>query len=140
MYVFVYYIEMIKKYWSDWKVVDKIKIGGIMSEYIPDKWQVVNLKIDELDIDKVMGSWYGGFLGSDNWRLSSGIVEVVEKDTYYEVHNQSGSVYMCHKKSQGMSAHTAQVFLDFEKQLKEQGGSLEVCDMANILDKYQHKS
>ena len=123
---------MVDRYWDNWKVVDKIKIGGIMSEYIPDKWQIVHLKMDELDTNKVMGSWYGGFLGSDNWRLSSGIVKVIENDNHYEIHNESGSVYMCHKKAQGMSAYTAQVFVDFEKQLKEQGGTLEIIDIKDI--------
>jgi hypothetical protein len=103
-----------------------------MSEYTPDRWEIVHLKMDELDINKVLGSWYGGFAGSDNWRLSSGIAKVVENDNHYQIHNESGSVYTCYKKSQGMSAHTAQVFLDFEKELEEQGGTLEIINIKDI--------
>jgi len=103
-----------------------------MAEYIPDKWEIVNLKIGDLNSNKVMGSWYGGFLGSDNWRLSSGITDVIENDNHYEIHNESGSVYMCHKKVQGMSAYTAQVYLDFKAKLKEQGGTLEIIDIKDI--------
>ena len=110
-----------------------------MSEYIPDKWQIVHLKMDELDTNKVMGSWYGGFLGSDNWRLSSGITNVIEHDTYYEVHNESGSVYKCHKEAQGMSAYTSQVYLDFKKKLEEQGGTLEVIDILDAMMKARDK-
>jgi len=102
-----------------------------MKEYIPDKWEIVRLKLDELNSDKVIGSWYGGFLGENEWRLSSGVTKVVEHDTYYEIHNESGSVYMCHKKAQGMSSYTQQVYQDFKKKLEEQGGTVEVIDISD---------
>ena len=57
-----------------------------MSEYIPDKWEVVKIPLDNNEhIYKVFGTWYGGYAASDYWRLSSGIVEVVEHDLFYEV-------------------------------------------------------
>ena len=63
-----------------------------MSDYSPDRWQVVSLVNEEGErIDKVFGSWYGGYAGSDSWKLSSGITKVVEHDKHYEVHNVSGS-------------------------------------------------
>ena len=111
-----------------------------MSEYIPDKWEIVNLKLDELNTDKVIGSWYGGFFRENEWRLSSGVTKVIENDNHYEIHNESGSVYLCHKKSQGMSSYAHQVYQDFKKKVEEQGGTVELCDIANILDKYQPKS
>ena len=62
--------------------------------------------------------WYGGYGGSDSWRFSSGITEVVEHNKHYEVHNDSGSVYICHKGSKGMSAYTGVVFTNLKKQLE----------------------
>ena len=44
----------------------------------PDKWLV--LKIG--DLYKVYGTWYGGYLGSDSWKINSGIVKV-EEDEYF---------------------------------------------------------
>jgi hypothetical protein len=103
-----------------------------MNTYIPDRWEIVNAKLDELNLNKVLGSWYGGFANGDSWRLSSGITDIIENDNHYEIHNESGSVYICYKKSQGMSAYTAQVYLDFKEKLKEQGGIVEIIDIKDI--------
>jgi hypothetical protein len=107
-----------------------------MSNYTPDLWEVVRVKVNDDQIDKVIGSWYGGYGGSDRWRFSSGITKIVENDTHYEVHNESGSVYICYKNRKGMSGFTAREFENIIKQLKQLGGSLEVLDIHNILSEY----
>ena len=100
-----------------------------MSEYRPDRWAIVELKFneDEQAVRRVMASWYGGYLGSDSWRLSSGITEIVDKDTHYEIHNESGSIYRCAKGCQGMSSYTSGVFEKFKRDL-EGRGSITVID------------
>jgi hypothetical protein len=107
-----------------------------MSNYTPDLWEVVRVKVNDDQIDKVIGSWYGGYGGSDNWRFSSGITKIVENDTHYEVHNESGSVYTCYKNRRGMSNFTNQAFDHIKEQLEQLGGSLEVLDIHNILSEY----
>ena len=94
-----------------------------MSTYNPDLWVIVELKDNDSNevTRKVMASWYGGYLGSDRWKLSSGITEIVDQDTHYEIHNHSGSIYMCGKHSQGMSGYTAGVFASFVKDLAGKG-------------------
>ena len=92
-----------------------------MSNY-PDKWIVFKITNKySISIYKVFASWYGGYLGSDRWKLSSGITEIVDRDTHYEIHNHSGSIYMCGKHSQGMSGYTASVFNSFVKDLEGKG-------------------
>jgi hypothetical protein len=100
-----------------------------MSEYRPDLWVIVELKYNDSEeaVRKVMGSWYGGYLGSDSWRLSSGITEIVDADTHYEIHNESGSVYLCGKHCQGMSGYTTGVFNSLAKDL-EGRGSIKVIE------------
>lgn len=90
-----------------------------MRNYTPDRWAIVELKFDDSEevMRKVMGSWYGGYLGSDSWRLSSGITEIIDADTHYEIHNESGSVYRCSKQAQGMSGYTQGVFESLSKDL-----------------------
>lgn len=61
--------------------------------YKPDYW--VLLKVG--DYYKVFGSWLGGYLGSDSWRLNSGIDKVEEDEEYYHFIGFSGSVYSCAK-------------------------------------------
>lgn len=104
-----------------------------MSDYCPDKWVIVRLTTSIYPpIDKVLGSWYGGYTGSDNWRMSSGIIKVVPQDNHYEVHNHSGSIYMLAKGAEGMSAHTAAVVKNLIKQMEE--NELGTISVINIQD------
>lgn len=87
-----------------------------MSEYNPDKWVIVELKTPKETLYKVLASWYGGYTGSDSWKLSSGIQSVSEIKNGYAFHNYSGSVYNCHKEAYGMSMYTTGIYSKFEKQ------------------------
>ena len=88
-----------------------------MSEYTPDKWVVIEIDYGEEKIQKILSSWYGGWAGSDSWRLSSGITEVEELEDSYIIKNESGSVYTCFKKRHGMSGYANGILEDFKKQL-----------------------
>jgi hypothetical protein len=103
-----------------------------MSEYYPDRWVVVEIDYGTEVIKKVLASWYGGFAGSDSWKLSSGITETIEHDDYYEFHNYSGSVYKCNKRSNGMSGYTRGIYTSFEKKLEGHGS-------IKILEEYDRK-
>jgi hypothetical protein len=86
------------------------KTRNQMSEYYPDKWVIVNIATPEYRIRKVLGSWCGGFYCGDSYRLSSGITETIDKGSYYEIHNESGSIYNCYKDNFGMSLFTSGVY------------------------------
>ena len=88
-----------------------------MSEYTPDKWVVIEIDYGEEKIQKILSSWYGGWAGSDSWRLSSGITMVEELEDSYIIKNESGSVYTCFKGRYGMSAYAMSILEDFKKQL-----------------------
>jgi hypothetical protein len=105
-----------------------------MSRYTPDLWEIVRLSINDEQINKILASWYGGFAGSDEWRLSSGIVEVVENDSHYQIHNESGSVYLCPKGAKGMSIYTSRVFNQLQEDFAAGGGSLEIIDINDIIN------
>ena len=87
-----------------------------MSEYSPDCWVVIELDYDGVKTQKILSSWYGGFAGSNSWRLSSGVTEVEELEDSYIIKNESGSVYTCYKRRYGMSSYTAGILEDFKKQ------------------------
>lgn len=98
-----------------------------MSDYTPDRWVIVEMNSAEHGkIRKVLASWYGGYGGSDRWRLSSGITNIVEKPTHYEVHNKSGSIYTCIKGAKGMSGYTNGVYETYKKQVEELGATIEI--------------
>lgn len=108
-----------------------------MSYYTPDRWVIVRIDSSEGKIDKILGSWYGGFAGSDEWRFSSGITKIEEKLNekypHYLIHNHSGSIYTCHKNNVGMSTYTSSIYLSYKKKVEEAGGSMEVIDVHDCL-------
>ena len=51
-----------------------------MSTYTPDLWVILEFKEkDSEEVNrKVLASWYGGYAGSDSWKLSSGITKQIQ--------------------------------------------------------------
>ena len=100
-----------------------------MSEYTPDRWVIAEVNSEHGKFRKVLGSWYGGYGGTDHWRFSSGITEIVEHENHYEVHNESGSIYLCRKGAEGMSGYTTGVLMNMQKKAKDAGASIEIVDI-----------
>lgn len=75
-----------------------------MSEYIPDRWVVISIFGDDPH-HRVFGSWVGGYLTGDSWRMNSGIVGVTEDNKFYHFNGHSGSVYHCRKGSYGFTSY-----------------------------------
>ena len=85
-----------------------------MNEYNPDKWLL--FKIEGTDPHyRVFGSWSGGYLDGDSWRMNSGIVRVEESENHYLFHGYSGSVYKCHKEMYGATLYGWGIAKDFEE-------------------------
>ena len=105
-----------------------------MNEYHPDKWTIVRIKSEKHgQIDKVLGSWYGGFASSDSWLMNGGISKVEEDEQYYDIVGFSGSVYHCHKETQGMSAYTNVVYDTMKLELeKSKMGTMEIIDIREL--------
>lgn len=72
--------------------------------YSPDKWLLI--KIGGTDPHyRVFGSWSGGYLDGDSWRMNSGITSVEEDENYYYFHGNTGSIYRCHKEMYGATVY-----------------------------------
>lgn len=68
--------------------------------YHPDKWLLV--KINGTDPHyRIFGSWYGGYMGGDSYRMNSGITGVDEVGDFYVFKGSSGSLYSCQKEMYG---------------------------------------
>jgi len=91
----------------------------------PDRWVVIEITAGSTKITKILSGWYGGYLGSDEWRLSSEIESVVEHDDRFEFLNTSGSSYICRKQSYGMTGLMASVCRSWEN---DSGVTIEVKD------------
>ena len=91
-----------------------------MALNVPDKWVVLRIVgEDGSSIDKVLASYYGGYCGSNSWKLSSGTKESFEFEGYYEFHQHSGAIYRCYKNTYGMSMYTNSILYQWLEMLKE---------------------
>ena len=78
----------------------------------PDRWVVLELKVNDKIYYKIFGSWAGGYLDGDRWKMNSGISSVEEDDDDYYFIGYSGSCYKCHKKCYGVMTSYSQSVLD----------------------------
>lgn len=102
-----------------------------MATYTPDRWVVVKIISPKYGIVyKVLATWYGGYAGSDSWKLNSGITraEYVPGDTqgYWNFYGSSGSVYRCWEGAQGLSMLAYSVLEQSRERIKEADGTVEV--------------
>jgi hypothetical protein len=95
-----------------------------MSEYRPDKWVVV--KIGEENLYKVFACWYGGYAGSDSWKLNSGITRATLEGNVYYFEGSSGSVYECHKDIYGTNFYGSSVLHNMIDRAEKAGYTIEV--------------
>ncbi len=84
--------------------------------YTPDRWVVVKIEYKDELIHKVLAGWNGGYLGSDSWKLNSGITKIEMDEDYYLFHGYSGSVYKCHKNAYGFTSLTGSIFATWKEQ------------------------
>ena len=100
-----------------------------MSDYQPDRWVVVKI-IDTSEeyppIYKVFACWYGGYAGSDSWKLNSGIIKVTLEEYVYSFEGSSGSVYECHKDCYGTNMYGHSVLSNMIDKAKENGIVIEI--------------
>lgn len=82
-----------------------------MNKYIPDRWIVIQITHPQTGetVDKVLAGWYGGYLGSDHWKLNSGITKVDKRSDRFEFHGSSGSLYVCYHACYGLTGLTTSV-------------------------------
>jgi hypothetical protein len=116
-----------------------------MSEYYPDKWVLVKLVSPVFGtVYKILGSWYGGFGGSNAWKLSSGFQDSVlssKNGKVYTFPQSSGSVYSCHAETYGMSMYTSGILAYSENRLAalNDGSSISVVPEKDIAEVIKFK-
>lgn len=101
-----------------------------MTTYNPNVWVVVKIHPPGHKMYyRILAGWYGGYLDGDSWKMSSGIVKVVDQETHFEVYNESGSLYNCHKEAERTSFYTQGIFESYKQQADEQGWVFEIVKM-----------
>lgn len=97
-----------------------------MTTYNPDKWVVVKISGQHKPIHKVFACWYGGYAGSDSWKLNSGITKATLEGYVYSFEGSSGSTYECHKDTYGTNFYGMGVLGNMITQAAERGVTIEI--------------
>jgi hypothetical protein len=109
-----------------------------MSDYIPDRWVIVKIsgyKDRSKPVYKVFASWYGGWAGSDSWKLNSGITKATLEGFVYSFEGSSGSVYECHKDIYGTNMYGMSVLSNMIDKAAENGITIEILpEETNFLE------
>ena len=102
----------------------------------PDRWVVLKIpQTGTASLYKIFGSWAGGYLDGDRWKMNSGIVSLEEDDDYYYFIGYSGSCYKCHKKGYGVMTSYSQSILDnLIDKANERGVSISVLLDVNFME------
>lgn len=108
--------------------------------YNPDCWVVIEItehaSAKPSSVFKILGGWYGGFAGSNYWRLSSGVVNLQEKDGVITVPQSSGSTYVVNRVDERMSGIMAATFAGFEEDVAKDGKyTIKVIGVDELIEK-----
>lgn len=96
--------------------------------YRPDKFVVLKITNKDGSHYRIFGSWHGGYLDGDSWRLNSGITNVTKTKNGLNFQGQSGSVYRVNPEQYGMTIYTSGVLRSWQEDYKDKGVTLEVLD------------
>lgn len=87
--------------------------------YTPHCWVIVKIQSSSGTVYKVLAGWYGGFAGSDEWRLNSGItafeIERENGEMFYIFKGYSGSVYKVHPTNERFTGLTTSVYNNLKR-------------------------
>lgn len=97
-----------------------------MTENFPDKWVVLEIRTGSITYRKVLASWFGGYLGSSEWKLSSIIVNFEETEFQYEFTTDTGSKYICSKNAYGVNSLAKGVLQNLQETAMKNNISIEL--------------
>ena len=101
---------------------------------IPQRWVIVAFEKEKEKYYKVFGSWAGGYLDGDSWRMNSGITKVEEDDSHLYFYGLSGSCYKCHKDGYGIATSYSQSVLEGSCEKAKELGGVDMWVMAGDND------
>lgn len=103
--------------------------------YNPDRWVITKITTEKYGVVyKLLAGWYGGFAGSDSWRMNSGIESIKRLNaSEYEVLGYSGTTYVVNSNTNGLSSLMHSVYNSFVEDIKEINGTIEILDIETVI-------
>lgn len=108
-----------------------------MSTYNPDRWALLYVKYPDEpeEVVRVYSGNYGGFAGSNTWKLSSEVEVTEVEGDLMKFTTASGSVYTCHKNCYGMSGYMAGVYESIYKDGTDRGIAIRLVTYEELFGK-----
>lgn len=104
-----------------------------MNDYTPDKWVILEIySKQDGTYRKILSSWYGGYIGQDEWRLSSTISNQSETENSFQFLVESGSIYSCNKKAYGLSLLSTSILNKMIDQCEKINTLIKVIDFTEL--------
>ena len=104
-----------------------------MSTYTPDSWVVLEFVTPQETFRKVLAGWYGGYAGTNSWKLNSGIKKAVFDGNWWLFEGHSSSVYRCNINNYHMSSLMMGVYSVLLKQADERGDvKIRILDLGEV--------
>lgn len=133
--IFIVKVDQSSVYYLDNNLAKIVEItqGNDMRTYKPDLWLLLKITGPNSEpIFKILGSWYGGFGGSNSWRLSSGcLTPEIDGDSIVWPQS-SGSTYEVSLKNIGASSYTQNVLASYIDEAEKANISLEVVEFSDF--------
>lgn len=102
--------------------------------YTPDGWTFLKIQVEGCDPRiKVFGSWSGGYLNGDSWRVNSGCTKIEEDENEYIVYGYSGSQYILSKQNNRITSYNKGVLEDMIKELQSYGHKAEIISVQEAI-------
>lgn len=103
--------------------------------YTPDGYAILKVQAYGSDdiVLKVFGSWSGGYLDGDSWRLNSGIIDVKEYEDSYLVTGYSGSQYVLSKQTNYIRHYNEAILQDMLAKLRSYGHKAELITIKDVI-------
>lgn len=82
----------------------------------PDKWVILHVN-DQQPFFKILSAFYGGYLGSDSWRLSSPIVKIEYNngENKFLITTDNGTAYELCQECYGFASVSNDIYENIKK-------------------------
>ena len=102
--------------------------------YTPDGWTFLKIQVEGCDPRiKVFGSWSGGYLNGDSWRVNSGCTKIEENENEYVVYGYSGSQYILSKQNNYITSYNKGVLEGMIQELLSYGHQAEMISVQEAI-------
>lgn len=88
---------------------------------------------------KLFASWDGGFAISEEWKLNSGVTDIIPlNNTYveygYDVYGYSGSIYTIRNEQGQLNSYTSGIYANIIKVLSDDGVPVKEISLQEAID------